>query len=78
MFDGLFVVGENGVSLDETCGTVCRAKNSYNTTRVKLLVTLDDGKLVTVYAPRGLVMGGFLKKPVPVQRSLYIWTRMVG
>jgi hypothetical protein len=37
-----------------------------------------DGKLVTVYAPRGLVMGGFLNKPVPVHRSLYTWTRMVG
>ncbi|KAE8454443.1 hypothetical protein EG329_000065 [Mollisiaceae sp. DMI_Dod_QoI] len=72
------LVRENNMGLDDSCKRACYSKTPQDTTRVKLLVTLDDGKLVTIYAPRGLVMAGFLKAPTPVHRSLYTWTRRVG
>ncbi|RDW87215.1 hypothetical protein BP5796_02909 [Coleophoma crateriformis] len=74
-----YLVQENNYGLDKSCEEACYRSNTPQMTyRVKVLVTLDDGKMVTIYAPRGLVIGGFLRKPKPVNRKYYTWTRRLG
>jgi hypothetical protein len=73
-----YLIREHNIGLNQSCGSACYSRTSPNSTRVKLLVTLDDGKMVTIYAPRGLVLSGFLKTPAPVHPSFYTWTRRVG
>ena len=73
-----YLVREHNLGLNQSCSSACYSRTSQHSTRVKLLVTLDDGKLVTIYAPRGLVLSGFLKRPAPVHPSIYTWTTRVG
>lgn len=72
------LVRENINGLDNACEEACKTNTPGRSTQVKLLITLEDGKLVTIYAPHDLVMGGFLKRPIPVHGKLYTWTRRVG
>lgn len=71
-----FLIRENNLGLNQACENACYT--AQNSTRVKLLVSLDNGKMATIYAPRAVVQNGFLKAPVPVHQSLYTWTRRAG
>jgi len=46
--------------------------------RVKLLITLANGRIVTIYAPRGLVIAGFTKRIEPVRKAVYQWGKRAG
>ncbi|CAG8971447.1 hypothetical protein HYALB_00002030 [Hymenoscyphus albidus] len=71
-----YLIRENNLGLNQTCQNACYT--SQQMTQVKVLVTLDNGNLVTMYAPRGLVTNGFLKVPAPINPLFYTWTRRVG
>ncbi|KAB8291329.1 hypothetical protein EYC80_010011 [Monilinia laxa] len=74
-----YLVRENMEGLDQAVFKVCRGPSThYFDERVKLLITLANGKLVTFYAPRGLVVAGFTKKPIPPHDRLYRFMRGVG
>lgn len=73
-----YLIREHNIGLNKSCGNASYTGNALRSTVVKLLVTLDDGRMVTVFAPRGLVLSGFLKTPAPVHPLTYTWTRRAG
>lgn len=46
--------------------------------KVKLLITLADGKMVTIVAPRGLVIAGFTRRIEPPRKLIYQWGTRAG
>jgi hypothetical protein len=42
------------------------------------LITLPDGKMVTVYAPRGVVINCMTKKPTVLNPNTYTWGTRLG
>jgi len=46
--------------------------------RVKLFITLANGRMVTIFAPRGLVIAGFTKRIEPVKKAVYQWGKRAG
>jgi len=73
------LVQENTDGLDLATVNACFGpKAAVLEERVKLLITLADGKMVTIYAPRGLVIEGFTKRITPPRRQLYMWAERAG
>jgi hypothetical protein len=75
-----YMVKENLQSLDEAATTACYGQKdiSGDNNRVKLLIALADGRMVTMYAPRGLVTEGFTKKVKVHQPHLYSLAQYTG
>ncbi|KAI1441572.1 hypothetical protein F5Y02DRAFT_399168 [Annulohypoxylon stygium] len=74
------LVQENVNGLDKAVLDACYEKGGIqgSSEKVKLLISLDDGRMVTMYAPRGLVLEGFTKRLTILQPRLYSYTRAFG
>ncbi|KAL3422516.1 hypothetical protein PVAG01_06672 [Phlyctema vagabunda] len=74
-----FLVQQNIRGLSQQCVKACYENGAMNSLDiVKVLVTLNNGKMVTVYSPRGLLMAGFTKRPSPLDPNFYTWARRFG
>ncbi|KAI9644818.1 hypothetical protein NHQ30_006845 [Ciborinia camelliae] len=74
-----YMVRENMEGLDQAVLKACKGPSAdYFDERVKLFITLANGKLVTFYAPRGLVVAGFTRGPTTPQNRAYKLMRGVG
>jgi hypothetical protein len=76
------LVKENLLGLDDAAQTACYGVGAWQGTKtaeqVKLLITLPDGKMVTVYAPRGVVINCITKKPTVLNPNTYTWGTRLG
>ncbi|RFU27164.1 hypothetical protein B7463_g9189, partial [Scytalidium lignicola] len=72
-----YLVKENIEGLDQAALSVFYGSSNMKE-GVKLLITLSDGKMVTIYAPRGLIKEAFTKRICPPRRELYIWGKRFG
>lgn len=68
------VVGQLRRALDHA------TRKAYNTSmdHVKTFWTMPDGTVVTIRAPRGVVIDCLLTNPRPLNRHLYNWMRILG
>ena len=73
------LIQENTDGLDQTTVNACYGPSAQHLEeRVKLLVTSSEGKMVTIYAPRGLVVRGFTRRISPPRHQLYLWAKRFG
>ncbi|KAK9773325.1 hypothetical protein SCAR479_10054 [Seiridium cardinale] len=74
------LVQENSNTLDKAVTDACYGRNGIpgDSEKVKLLISLADGRMVTMYAPRGLVLEGFTKRLKIIQPRRYSYTRAFG
>jgi hypothetical protein len=73
------LVQENTDGLDHAAVNACYGPSAQHPEeRVKLLVTLSDGKMITIYAPRGLVVHGVTRRISPPRHQLYLWAKRFG
>ncbi|KAI1214587.1 uncharacterized protein F4807DRAFT_466182 [Annulohypoxylon truncatum] len=74
------LVQENVDALDKAVLDACYERSGIQggSEKVKLLISLADGRMVTMYAPRGLVLEGFTKRLTILQPRLYSYTRALG
>ncbi|KAF3004587.1 hypothetical protein E8E14_006071 [Neopestalotiopsis sp. 37M] len=77
------LVQENVNALDRAVLNACYGRSDIHDIRgdiekVKLLISLADGRMVTMYAPRGLVLEGFTKSLKILRPHLYACTKAIG
>jgi hypothetical protein len=71
-----YLVRENIQGLDSSSQhTLASPKMAQEVT---LLITLPNGNMVTMYAPRGVVINCLTKKPEPLNPNFYRWVKRVG
>lgn len=74
------LVQENVNALDRAVLNACYGRSGIqgDSETVKLLTALADGRMVTMYAPRGLVLEGFTKRLTILRPRLYTYTKALG
>ncbi|KAF7534067.1 hypothetical protein G7054_g6533 [Neopestalotiopsis clavispora] len=77
------LVQENVNALDSAVIDACYGRSGIHnihgdTEKVKLLISLADGRMVTMHAPRGLVLEGFTKSLKILRPHLYAYTKAFG
>ncbi|KAI1099465.1 hypothetical protein F4804DRAFT_321864 [Jackrogersella minutella] len=74
------LVQENVNALDKAVFDACYERSGIQggSEKVKLLISLADSRMVTMYAPRGLVLEGFTKRLTILRPRLYSYTRALG
>jgi hypothetical protein len=77
------LVQENVNALDRAVLDACYGRSDIDNShgdleKVKLLITLADGRMVTMYAPRGLVLEGFTKRLRILRPRFYAYTKAFG
>ncbi|KAI2624157.1 hypothetical protein GGR54DRAFT_595288 [Hypoxylon sp. NC1633] len=74
------LVQENVDALDRAVIDACYGRSgiSGDSEKVKLLISLADGRMVTMHAPRGLVLEGFTKRLTILRPRVYSCTQAIG
>lgn len=77
------LVQENANALDRAVLDECYGRSDIDNShgdleKVKLLISLADGRMVTMYAPRGLVLEGFTKRLTILRPHLYTCIKALG
>lgn len=71
-----YLVRENVHSLDRM--SIHTSTSAKMAQEVTLMITLPNGSMVTMYAPRGVVINCLTKKPEPENVNFYRWAKRVG
>lgn len=77
IFVRVYLTKQNRDALDAQAVT-CSGPDKNQCERATFLVFLNDGKLVTMYAPPNLIKNCFIDKPVPPNKRLYKIVRGIG
>ena len=70
------LIGENRKAIDRA--TISTRDHDWGREHVKALLVIPDGRVVTIYAPRGILTDVLLTKPRPSSPSFYTFVRWIG